>query len=103
MFPKAGEWSGKRILVLGMAKSGIAVAKLLHRLGAKVTGNDKKPREETPEAAQLEELGVRVILGGHPDSLLSEDIDLIVKNPGIPYHIPFIQKAIYAIFQLLLR
>lgn len=96
MFPKAGEWSGKRILVLGMAKSGIAVAKLLHRLGAKVTVNDKKPREETPEAAQLEELGVRVILGGHPDSLLSEDIDLIVKNPGIPYHIPFIQKAIYA-------
>ncbi len=96
MFPKAGEWSGKRVLVLGMAKSGIAVAKLLHRLGAEVTVNDKKPREETPEATQLEELGVRVILGGHPDHLLSEGVDLIVKNPGIPYHIPFIQQAIHA-------
>lgn len=93
MFPKAGDWQGRRIVVLGLAKSGVAVAKLLHQLGADVTVNDQKQREECPEAAELESLGIRVILGGHPDHLVTGDVDLIVKNPGIPYRVPLIQKA----------
>lgn len=86
-------WSGKQVLVLGLARSGVAVARQLHRLGARVTVNDKKSREQAPEAAELEQLGVRVVCGGHPAGLVHKKLDLIVKNPGIPYRIAPIQEA----------
>ncbi|MBD1371321.1 UDP-N-acetylmuramoyl-L-alanine--D-glutamate ligase [Hazenella sp. IB182357] len=84
----------KNIIVIGMARSGVAIAKLLHRLGAHVIVNDRKPREECPEAAELEELGIAVICGGHPEDLIHDQVDLLVKNPGIPYHIKPIEDAI---------
>ena len=86
-------WRGKRVLVLGLARSGVAVARLLHREGAIVTVNDHKPREQAPEAAELERLGISVICGGHPDDLIHEQLDVLVKNPGMPYHIKPIQQA----------
>jgi UDP-N-acetylmuramoylalanine--D-glutamate ligase len=84
---------GKNILVLGLAKSGEAAAKLLHELGAYVTVNDQKPYNENETAKHLQELGIRVICGDHPLELLDGDIDLLVKNPGIPYSNPLIRKA----------
>jgi UDP-N-acetylmuramoylalanine--D-glutamate ligase len=84
----------RRVLVIGLAKSGFAAAKLLHELGAIVTVNDQKPFEENKEAQQLEQLGIRVICGGHPLELLDEPFDLVVKNPGIPYTNPMVKKAI---------
>jgi UDP-N-acetylmuramoylalanine--D-glutamate ligase len=89
-----GEWTGQNIIVLGLARSGVAVAKLLSRLGARVTVNDRKPRSECPEAAELEQLGIPVICGGHPEDLIGDHIDLLVKNPGIPYHVPLVQQAL---------
>lgn len=86
-------FAGQQIVVLGLARSGVAVARLLHEAGAKVIVNDKKPREDSPEAEQLEKLGIPVICGGHPDDLIHKGIDLVVKNPGIPYRIPPLQKA----------
>lgn len=86
-------WNRKRVLVLGLARSGVAVARQLHRSGAIVTVNDQKPREQAPEAAELEALGIRVVCGGHPSELIHDRLDLIVKNPGIPYHIAPIQEA----------
>jgi len=83
-----------RVLVIGLAKSGFAAAKLLHELGAIVTVNDRKPFEENEEAQRLEQLGIRVVCGGHPLELLDEPFDLIVKNPGIPYTNPIVKKAI---------
>lgn len=88
------EWKNQRVVVLGLAKSGVAVAKLLQRLGAQVTVNDRKPRSESPEAAELEALGIRVICGGHPDDLIGPQVDWVVKNPGIPYHIPPVKQAL---------
>lgn len=88
------QWSGKKVLVLGLARSGVAVAKLLHRLGADVTVNDMKPREQAPEAAELEKIGIRVICGGHPEGIVHPRIDVLVKNPGIPYHIAPIREAL---------
>jgi UDP-N-acetylmuramoylalanine--D-glutamate ligase len=88
------EWKDLSVVVLGMARSGVAVARLLHRLGARVVVNDRKSREECPEAAELERLGISVILGGHPDGLLSEGVDLLVKNPGIPYHVKPVMEAL---------
>ncbi len=87
------ELEGKRILVLGLAKSGLAAAKLLHRMGGSVTVNDRNSLEENEAAAELNSLGIRVVDGGHPVELLDEHFDYIVKNPGIPYSIPFLQLA----------
>lgn len=83
----------KRILILGLAKSGFAAAKLLHQLGADVTVNDQKPYEQNEAAKNLEEAGINVICGGHPLQLLDQSFDLIVKNPGIPYNNPLIVRA----------
>ncbi|MGO0062066.1 UDP-N-acetylmuramoyl-L-alanine--D-glutamate ligase [Brevibacillus fluminis] len=83
----------RQVVVLGLAKSGVAVAKLLHRFGAHVTVNDKKPREQATGVEELEALGIRVITGGHPDDLIHDGIALVVKNPGIPYETPPIQQA----------
>jgi UDP-N-acetylmuramoylalanine--D-glutamate ligase len=84
----------KKILVLGLAKSGVEAAALLHQLGAFVTVNDKKPLSENPEAQGLLEQGIKVICGDHPIELLEEGFELIVKNPGIPYTNPMIQGAL---------
>lgn len=83
----------KKVLVLGLAKSGFTAARLLHKLGAFVTVNDAKPFEENPEAQELLNLGVTVICGRHPEDLLEEGFELLVKNPGIPYSNPLIQAA----------
>lgn len=88
------KYANKKILVLGLARSGVAAAKLLHQLGAFVTVNDGKPIEENPEAQELLEMGMNVVTGGHPIDLLDEGFSLIVKNPGIPYTNPILENAI---------
>lgn len=87
------DYRHKKILVLGLAKSGVSAASLLHKLGAFVTVNDKKPLSENPEAQGLLEQGIKVICGEHPIELLDDGFELIVKNPGIPYHNPMIIGA----------
>ncbi|MCM3717254.1 UDP-N-acetylmuramoyl-L-alanine--D-glutamate ligase [Fictibacillus phosphorivorans] len=87
-------FKGKNILIVGLAKSGFAAAKLLHSFGALVAVNDRQPREGNREAERLEEIGISVVCGGHPLSLLDGDIDFVVKNPGIPYENPLIAEAI---------
>ncbi|MBR2563609.1 MAG: UDP-N-acetylmuramoyl-L-alanine--D-glutamate ligase [Paenibacillus sp.] len=87
-------YRGQQVVVLGLAKSGVQVAKVLHRAGANVTVNDKKDREQCPEASELEALGISVVCGGHPDDLIHSDVKLVVKNPGIPYHAAPVQQAL---------
>ncbi|UEA30868.1 UDP-N-acetylmuramoyl-L-alanine--D-glutamate ligase [Granulicatella elegans] len=84
----------KRVLVIGLAKSGVAVAKLLLHQGAMVTVNDRIPLEENPNAKSLIEEGIRVLAGSHPVDLLEEHFDFVVKNPGIPYHNCMVEAAI---------
>ena len=83
----------KRVLVIGLAKSGVAVAKLLLHQGAMVTVNDRIPLEENPDAKSLIEEGIRVLAGSHPVDLLEEHFDFVVKNPGIPYHNCMVEAA----------
>lgn len=90
---KISTYENKKVLVLGLAKSGVSAAKLLHELGALVTVNDGKPFDENPEAQELLSLGIKVITGSHPIELLDEEFSLIVKNPGIPYSHPLVAKA----------
>lgn len=87
-------YEDKNVLILGLGKSGFAVAKLLLKLGAHVTLNDKKDLSNDDRAAELEKLGVRVISGHHPVEIFDEEkFDYLVKNPGIPYENPMVEKA----------
>ena len=83
-----------KVLVLGLAKSGESAARLLQKLGAIVTVNDGKPFEENPAAQSLLEEGIKVVTGGHPLELLDEDFAYMVKNPGIPYSNPMVERAL---------
>ena len=88
------KYAGKNILVLGLGRSGFAVSKLLLKLGARLTLNDKADLAADPKAKQLADLGVRVIGGSHPVDLFDQEkFDYLVKNPGIPYENPMVAKA----------
>lgn len=87
-------FKNKKVLVLGLAKSGESAARLLDKLGAIVTVNDGKPFDENPTAQSLLEAGIRVICGQHPLELLDEEFALVVKNPGIRYDNPMVEKAL---------
>lgn len=83
-------YQNKKILVIGLGKSGVNVAKLLVELGAKVIVNDKQVPKDKQPVLELEQLGIKVITGSHPLSLLDEQFDLVVKNPGIFYDNPLV-------------
>ncbi|WAH39229.1 UDP-N-acetylmuramoyl-L-alanine--D-glutamate ligase [Alicyclobacillus dauci] len=79
------------VLVVGLAKSGAAVAELLVRHGFRVTVNERQVRQDGDLVVErLERAGVRFVFGGHPESLLHTDWQFVVKNPGIPYDMPLI-------------
>lgn len=87
------EYNGKKALVCGMARSGIAAAKLLNRLGARVTLQDMKKREEiSADVLALEGQGIVLYTGANPDEIACAQ-DLIVLSPGIPCDLPFIAAA----------
>ena len=76
-----------------MAKSGIAAAKLLKKLGAEVTLQDMKKREDiAADVLNLENEGIVLYTGANPDDIACEQ-DIIVLSPGIPCDLPFILAA----------
>lgn len=87
-------YRGKKVIVLGLARSGQAVARCFHAHGARVIVNDIKERKQCPEADELEAQGIDVICGSHPPDLIDRDTALVVKNPGIPYRIPPVKQAL---------
>lgn len=87
------ELKDKKVLVVGMARSGRAAAALLRRRGAQVTITDQQNAEALGEAVvAMDALGVTTETGGHhPDSLKAAE--LIVLSPGVPLSVPLIQEA----------
>ena len=84
---------GQKLLVVGLGRSGMAVARFAAARGAQVVANDARPEAEL--RSELSELGpaiVSVITGGHPEDLFTS-ADLIVLSPGIPPDIAQIQAA----------
>jgi UDP-N-acetylmuramoylalanine--D-glutamate ligase len=78
------EIAGRKVLVIGAARSGIASARFLAQRGAIVALNDRKPLGEWPaEALELKTLGVGLV-DGDPPSWLLDQIDLVVISPGVP-------------------
>jgi len=84
---------GKKVLVVGIARSGIAAARLLASHGAMVIANDAKSESELRDAAaELRLLDVMLSLGGHPESLFG-NADLIVLSPGVPVDLPALEAG----------
>ncbi len=83
----------KKVLVIGAALSGIAVSRLLNKKGYDVVLTDMK---KVAEQYELEQLGIQVYDEGHPDFLKYFKYEFIVKNPGIPYHVPFVKHFVDA-------
>lgn len=87
------ELSGRHIVVMGLARSGLAVARFLKRRGARVTVTDQA--SETilgPFPEDARRLGVQLELGGHREATL-ESADMIVISPGVPHTIPPLERA----------
>src|SRR5437870_422722 len=77
--------AGRRVTVVGLAKSGIAAARLLRAAGADVVGTDAKPIGALGrEAAGLAEIGVRLVAGAGETAAAFADAELVVVSPGVP-------------------
>jgi UDP-N-acetylmuramoylalanine--D-glutamate ligase len=86
-------WRNQRVLIVGAARQGMALARYLSSRGAKVILTDSRGAEELHEERQaLSDLNIRWALGGHPLELLDE-IDLICPSGGVPLTIPLIVEA----------
>ena len=84
---------GKKILVIGMARSGVAVASLLSRHGANVIINDRKTEKELGSALdELKGLNIEWRLGDDPVELV-EHVDGVVISPGVPITAPAVKRA----------
>ena len=82
----------KRISVIGAARSGVAVAKLLQNQGSLVFVSDKTgPEKVKTDAQMLRELGIEHELGGHTDRVY--DCSLMVISPGVPSNAPVVLEA----------
>lgn len=83
----------KRVVVLGLARQGVSMARFLARAGARVTVSDLKTKSElTDRIAELADLPIRYVLGEHPLSLL-RGTDLICASGGVPLDIPLLVEA----------
>lgn len=90
---KLADFPYYRILVLGLAKSGTAAARALLQHGKQVRINDKSAKPEDRLIKELEDLGAEVFYGDHPLEALN-NMELVVKNPGISYDHPIVREAI---------
>jgi len=87
------ELSGKRVLVVGLARTGIATALFCAARGAHVTASESRPESEVAEAAaKLRAAGCTLEFGGHMERTFVQQ-DLIVPSPGVPQELPQLEAA----------
>ncbi len=85
--------TGKKVAIVGMARSGLALAKLLRSYGARIFVSEVKAESQlSKEIGILEESGVVWECGGHTEKVVT-DRDYIVVSPGVPDNIPILKKA----------
>jgi UDP-N-acetylmuramoylalanine--D-glutamate ligase len=87
------ELKGKRILVIGLARTGIATALFCSNRGAIVTATDARDAAALGESIEnLRTIGVNLELGGHSKEILQGQ-ELIIPSPGVPADAPLLQQA----------
>lgn len=84
------DFSGKKVLVVGLARSGMAAIKVLKKLGAEVTLSESKKKDDIKEIDFLNENNVEIV--GQEMAVFEREFDLVVKNPGVPYRSPMMEK-----------
>jgi len=82
-----------KILVLGFARSGYEVAKLLAERNNEVIVTDQKTDHDQDKIRELEDMGVKFVMGDNPIELIDKSIKYLVKNPGVPVDHPYVLKA----------
>src|SRR5947199_8492525 len=92
--PAYRRWlAGRTVSVVGLARSGIAAARLIRRVGGRVLASDSgAPASLSAEVWQLERDGCRLWTGGHPAEAF-ENADLVVVSPGVPLTLPALSAA----------
>lgn len=75
----------KKVLILGIGKSGSSTARTLHKIGIPFILSDNKEMKDCPDLSELAELAEETYFGDHSFSLTNMSVDLIIKSPGIPY------------------
>ena len=87
-------WNGKRVLILGAARQGLALARWLSLHGADVTLSDMRSEDDLRVAREsLAELGITWALGGHPLELL-DSTDVLCLSGGVPLTLPIVAAAV---------
>ena len=88
-------FKNNKILILGFARSGYNAAKYLIKRGNDVTLNDSKSEDKLDRSQidELTKLGVKLVFGSHPDDLLDDSFDYLIKNPGVPIDHKYVLKA----------
>jgi UDP-N-acetylmuramoylalanine--D-glutamate ligase len=81
----------RKVLIIGAARSGLAIARLLNKEGFDVILTDINPLKNDVKEDLLA-LGIKVFDGGHPEALIHDDYHWVIKNPGISHKSPFIEK-----------
>lgn len=87
-------YSDKRVVVIGAARQGLALARFFTKRGAQVVITDMRQREQLEDEMKLlEGIPVTFDLGGHHMEIL-DGADLVCVSGGVPLTIPFIQEAL---------
>ncbi|MFN8412295.1 MAG: UDP-N-acetylmuramoyl-L-alanine--D-glutamate ligase [Anaerolineales bacterium] len=87
-------WNGKRVLIIGAARQGLALARWLSRHGSIVTLTDSRNENELASAkAALANTNMKWAVGGHPLELLNET-DVLCLSGGVPLTLPIVQEAV---------
>lgn len=88
------DWKDKRVLILGAARQGLALARWLSTHGAHVMLSDMRSEDELRVAKQsLSEFGIQWALGGHPLELL-DSTDVLCLSGGVPLTLPIVAEAV---------
>ncbi len=86
-------FENKKIFILGMARSGYEAAKILAKRNNEIVLNDNNENQDKNHIKELKKLGVKVILGSHPDDILDDSFDYLIKNPGIKFDHKYLKYA----------
>jgi UDP-N-acetylmuramoylalanine--D-glutamate ligase len=87
------DFTGKRVVVAGGGRTGLALAGYFRRRGATVVLSDSRPAEKLAGLEELRTLGVELDLGGHTTALFVS-ADLVAVSPGIPLTVPAVAAAL---------
>lgn len=88
-------FENKKVFILGLARSGYQAAKILIERNNEVLLNDGKAEDklDPEQIEELRNLGVKLVLGSHPDDILDDSFDYLIKNPGVPIDHKYVLKA----------